>query len=116
MGNPKAPPDWYITAREAADRARALFGLADHNLLQGIIPATRDRTSDLTTEDYLRRAEIMAALAQAGAAVAEALLLVEDDPLPEDTTTALAAVPTRLGTPDPEIVAALRGRERDPDG
>lgn len=77
------PPPPYENAAEVLDRARALFGLADHELMQALLPAIRDRASDLGTDDYYRRAEIMASLASAGANVAQAMMVQEDEQLAE---------------------------------
>ena len=103
---PDQPPE-YRTAAEVLDRARALFGLADHELMLALLPAIRDRTSGLGTEDYYRRAEVMANLARAGAELAWAMLLAGYD----DNDDAAAFIGEG---PSEELLAVLRDRaDRD---
>ena len=103
---PDQPPP-YRTAAEVLDRARALFGLADHELTKG--------TGVTVDDDHmsrLYRAQTFALVARAGAELAEAMMVAEDAEDAEGLTEAFFG-----DSPSEELLAALRDRaDRDRTG
>lgn len=105
---PNQPPD-YQTAAEVLDRARALFGLADHELVRGTgsIP-------DADIPARLWRAQTYALVAAAGAKVAQAMMVKDDLDAAEELDQHLTALGVPLVDPPAKVTGALRERSTCP--